>query len=160
MEVVANASPIIGLARINKFHLFKELFNMVYIPSAVYQEVVIAGEGEPGADETKTGMKEGWIKKEKVKDTLAVDSLLGIVSRGEAEAIILARELKIDRILLDELVARDEAHMLGLKVTGTIGILQLAIDRGIHIELKKELDNLKDLGFRISDELYHKVLEV
>jgi len=158
MEIVANASPLIGLARINKFYLLKELFGKVYIPAAVYQEVVIAGENEPGADETKTGIEKGWIEKEEVKDTLAVESLLSIINIGEAEAIILARELKVDRVLLDDLGARDEAHLLGLKVTGTIGILQLAMDIGMPISLKRELDNLKDAGFRISDELYQKVL--
>ncbi len=159
MEVVADASSLISLAEINKFYLLKELFSKVYIPMAVYQEVVIAGENESGANETHAGIEDGWIKKEAVKDILAVETLLSSISIGEAEAIILAKELKVDRVLLNDLEARNEAHLLGLKVTGAIGILQLARDRGVSIDLKKELDNLKKTGFRISDELYEKVLK-
>lgn len=159
MEVVANASPLIGLANINKFFLLKELFTRVYIPEAVYQEVVIDGEGKAGADETKKGLKKEWIKKKSISDVLAVEALSGLLGDGEAEAIVLAKELNIEMILLDDLGARDEAHLLRLKVTGTIGILQLAAKKGFSIDLRKELDALRDKEFRISDDLYQKILK-
>jgi len=50
-RVVADSSCLIGLAQINLFHLLKELFSEVYIPFAVYDEVVIKGGGEAGSME-------------------------------------------------------------------------------------------------------------
>jgi predicted nucleic acid-binding protein len=41
-----------------------------------------------------------------------------------------------------------------LKVTGVIGLLMKA-----GLDMKQEMDELKNSGFYISDELYSKVLE-
>lgn len=37
---------------------------------------------------------------------------------------------------------------------GVLGIIDLAIEKGFSINKKKAIDQLKDLGFRISDKLY------
>jgi predicted nucleic acid-binding protein len=60
-----------------------------------------------------------------VGDRIAVDALLDELHLGEAEAIVLARELSIGRILLDDQAARSRARLMSLTVTGTIGILLL-----------------------------------
>ncbi len=44
-------------------------------------------------------------------------------SRGELEAIILAKELAADYVVLDDLLARRKAQQLGLQVIGTVGLL-------------------------------------
>jgi uncharacterized protein len=46
--VVANASPLIGLAKINHLHLLPSLFGAVTIPKAIYTELVVKGAGLPG----------------------------------------------------------------------------------------------------------------
>jgi len=40
-SAVANASPLIALARINRFSLLRHLFQDVVVPEAVWQEVVV-----------------------------------------------------------------------------------------------------------------------
>jgi len=47
--IISNASPLIGLARINLLHVLKELWTEIVIPEAVYKEVVIVGRGKQGA---------------------------------------------------------------------------------------------------------------
>ena len=47
--VVSNAGPLIYLGVLNRFHLLRDHFQDVCIPEAVYQEVVIRGESQPGA---------------------------------------------------------------------------------------------------------------
>jgi predicted nucleic acid-binding protein len=47
---VANASPLIALARIDQFILLKQLFEPIAIPKAVWDEVVVQ-------DERRNGMK-------------------------------------------------------------------------------------------------------
>ncbi len=59
MSVVSNASPLINLARVEKLDLLRQLYGELFIPEAVWHEVVIEGVGQPGADEVKTAI---WIK--------------------------------------------------------------------------------------------------
>lgn len=64
MTIVSNASPLINLARIGKLDLLRELYGKLLIPQAVWQEVVLDGVGQPGAEQVKTSdwIKQGWCK--------------------------------------------------------------------------------------------------
>lgn len=59
MSVVSNASPLINLARIGKLDLLRQLYGELFIPEAVWQEVVTDGVGQPGAVDVKVAT---WIK--------------------------------------------------------------------------------------------------
>jgi predicted nucleic acid-binding protein len=67
-RVVADSSCLIALSQIELFGLLKELFSEIYIPSAVYEEVVVKGRGEPGSGETESALKDGWISMKDVND--------------------------------------------------------------------------------------------
>jgi predicted nucleic acid-binding protein len=49
------------------------------------------------------------------------------------------------------------AGLMNVNTMGILGIIDLAIERGSSIDKKKIVDQLKDLGFRISDKLYKKM---
>ncbi len=153
-QTVADASPLIYLAALGRFDLLKICFSKVYVPQAVYEEVVVAGAGQPGAAEVRAASDNGWLQVVSVRNRISVDALLDQLDIGEAEAIVLARELDISRILLDDRMARAKAGLMGLTVTGTIGVLMLAKEAGLVPDLKTDLDALVALGFRISPELY------
>jgi predicted nucleic acid-binding protein len=53
MIVVSDSTILIGLAKIEKIALLRSLFQAVYIPEAVFQEVTEAGEQRPGAPEVR-----------------------------------------------------------------------------------------------------------
>jgi predicted nucleic acid-binding protein len=156
-RVVVDSSCLIGLAQINLFELLKELFSEVYIPDAVYNEVVIKGKGEIGSEDTETAIKDGWILKRTINDELAVNALATILGKGEAEAIILYKELGLDCALIDERTARSMADLMNVNTMGVLGIIDLAIKKGFSIDKKKVIDRLKDSGFRISDKLYKQM---
>lgn len=67
-----------------------------------------------------------------------------IVDKREADAIALALELDLP-ILIDDLKGRKVAEKLGLKFIGSLGLLKIAKNRGIILEVKpfiqKFLDN-------------------
>jgi len=159
MKVVSNSSVLIGLAMIERFGLLKKLYGTIFIPEAIYQEIVVEGKGRFGCDELYKAIKDEWIKKEKTKDSIAVLSLLEYLHKGEAEAIVLAKETSADIILLDDPKARGTASHMGLVIIGTIGILQLALKQGILSDIKEELNSLIKKGFRISNTLYDKNLK-
>ena len=65
MSVVSNASPLINLARIGKLQLLHRLYGDLTIAEAVWQEVVVEGAGQAGADEVRNSP---WIKRRAVKN--------------------------------------------------------------------------------------------
>ncbi len=56
--VVSDASPLINLARVNQFDLLATFYGQIVIPEAVYEEVVVRGEGRDGSREVKEAT---WI---------------------------------------------------------------------------------------------------
>ncbi len=157
MIVVSNTTPLIGLASIGRFGLLQKLFQEIYIPQAVYDEAVVAGRTEGGAK--REVRNAGWITVKAVKDRLAVDVLLDDLDLGEAETIVLAREIKADWVLMDEKKGRRKLEQLGLKKIGTIGILLKAKEMGYIEALRPELERLRERGFSISQMVIDAVLE-
>jgi len=157
--VVTNASPLIYLALLDRFHLLNDLFGEVGVPDAVYREVVLEGARHPGAYETTAALKTGHFRRMEVRHRIAVDVLLEQLHPGEAEAIVLARESNVGRVLLDDRIARNKAKLMGLSVTGTIGLLRLGKQRGMRIDLQASLDLLIQHNFRISADLYERLVK-
>ncbi|MGR3310186.1 MAG: DUF3368 domain-containing protein [Candidatus Brocadiales bacterium] len=85
---------------------------------------------------------------------MAVNALTTLLGKGESEVIILCKELGLDYALIDERIARNISELMSVNTMGVLGIIDLAIERGSSIDKKKVIDQLKDLGFRISDKLY------
>jgi len=79
---------------------------------------------------------------------------------GESEAITLADTMNADLIIIDERKSRSIAKDVGLRVTGTLGILVEAKRQGFIKELKPLLDKLMENGIRISRKLYLDILDL
>jgi len=155
LRVVSNSTPLTALSRIRRLHLLRELFSEVTIPAAVYDEVVIAGDGRAGGPEVENAQ---WIIHHQVKNKDLVAFLRISLDAGEAEAIALAKEINADLVLLDDNDGRNIAGSVGINFTGTIGIL-LRYYRGRSTDFKVALDELLAQGFRLSKIEYQKILE-
>ncbi len=153
MVIVANSTPLIALSRLGLFELLKEYFGEVAIPKEVYEEVVTRGGDLFGAMEVS---RSKWIKIYEPGNRLAVDSLSMHLGKGEAEAIILAKE-KNTLLIIDDKDGRRMAAIMEVSVTGTVGLLKLAAEDG-KIDLKKTLDELMASGFRLSKNEYKKII--
>lgn len=157
MRVVSNTSPLINLARIARLDLLHQLYGELMIPEAVWDEVVVKGAGQAGADEVKAAF---WIKTQATTDKLLVRALRHELDAGEAEAIVLALETGADLLLVDERLGREIARHLGLRYIGLIGVLIAAKRQGLIMEIKPLLDALRSVaGFRIDNVLYTRVLK-
>jgi predicted nucleic acid-binding protein len=155
---VADASPLIALAKIDRFSLLKWLFREIVVPEAVWEEVVMRGVDKPAAELAISAEREGWLHRQPVKDPLAVMILLATLGPGEAEAIALAQEVRATWVLLDDDLARAHADRLGLKTKGAAGILLAAYKAGFLDDLKAGLDELRAQGFWLSDRIYNAIL--
>jgi hypothetical protein len=84
------------------------------------------------------------------------------LGRGETDVLRLALELPAGRVtlILDDLKAREAAARLGLKFTGTLGVLLEAKRAGLLAEVKPHLDRLDALGFRVAVETRLAVLRL
>ncbi len=117
MIVVSNSFPLIALARIRRLNLFASFYKRILIPAEVQYEVTVAGRGLPGAEEVR---KAPWIEVAPQK-TPADPSLARAcqgLGAGERGAILLAKSLEADLVLLDEWKARRVARDAGLAVMG------------------------------------------
>jgi len=155
--VVSNASPLINLARIGHLDLLQAVYSELAIPQAVWEEVVVEGAGQPGAEQVRQA---NWIRVHPVTNRHLVKALRQDLDAGEAEAIALAAESGAELLIIDERLGRETARHLGLQCVGLIGVLVEAKHRGIIQAIKPYLDLLRDVaGFRIRDDLYQRVLE-
>jgi hypothetical protein len=150
MIVVANAGPLIALARIGHVRLLPALFEEIFVPPAVVEEVVGQGLLRAGAAELAAAP---WLRTVEVGDQTAVQLLRQRLDPGESMAIVLALELKADLLLIDEARGRRIAEARGLAKMGTVGTLVAAKQRGLLPAVAPLVDRLRASGFRMSDEL-------
>ena len=159
MTVVSNTSPIINLAAIQQVTLLHQLYGRLIIPSAVYHEIVVQGAGQPGAQEVQT---EAWFEHQPLADPGQVLNLLQRhpqLNRAEAEAILLAVELKADRLLMDETQGRRTARAFGVPIRGCLGVLVEAKRRGLIPAVKPLMDDLiSHAHFFIAQPVYAETL--
>ena len=71
---------------------------------------------------------------------------------GEREALALAVETPNSLLIMDDGRARRIGRLLGLTMTGTVGILARAKREGLIPQLAPMLEQLEHLGFRLSAE--------
>ena len=156
MRVICDAAVLIGLAKIGKLNLLEKLYEKIYIPRGVYNEVVVRGRSRPGAEEIDQAK---WVGRIKVKDWTAVNLLVSEFGQGESEVLVLGKELKADWLILDDARARTAAISAGYRVIGLAGILLLAKQRNLIEDIKPLFNELVDKNFRLSDKIMEMILE-
>lgn len=152
MIVVSDASPLIALARIERLELLRSLFGRLIIPNAVWRELVLSGDDKAG---NKALLQADWVETHSVSDDTLTNLLRHDLGAGESEAIVLAKELGADFLLIDERLGRSAAKNLGIKTVGLIGALIEARRRGLLPDAPLIANELREkAGFWISKELY------
>jgi predicted nucleic acid-binding protein len=159
MIVISDTTPILSLIKIDRLKILEELYKKIIIPKAVYDELIINIDYQDEIDIIKRCT---FIQIENVEENLSVVLLQRELKldRGESEAIVLAKNINADLIIIDERKARRIAKDVGLKVTGTLGILVEAKQQGLIKELESLLDELMDNNIRISKKLYMEILNL
>ncbi|ACF13805.1 nucleic acid-binding protein contains PIN domain-like protein [Chloroherpeton thalassium ATCC 35110] len=152
MIIVSNTTPIISLSSIGKIDILKDLFNEIIISEAVYDE--IKEKKSYGYDEVELD----FIKVQSIKGEIYRDLLLNQLDLGEAETIILAKEINADYVLIDENIGYKIARNSGLDVIRTLSILLKAKEKGIISEIKPLLDEMIAKGRWYSKNVYVKFL--
>jgi uncharacterized protein len=154
MVVISDTSPLTNLIQIGQLDILEQMFGRIIIPYKVFEELSVY-EGQ-----LKEIEKRDWIIIREVINQEEVRLLEHHLDSGEAEAIIFAKEIHADFLIVDERKGRRIAEEYGLKIIGLLGTLIQAKKKGILPELKPILDKLiNEIGFRVSKKLYDRILE-
>jgi predicted nucleic acid-binding protein len=158
-RIVSNATPLIYLAKIDKLKLLKGIAHPVYIPEAVYQEVVVEGKrlGEKDAYRVEKCINQGWLQIKEVKNLFSFDFPL---HKGELEVISLAGQEGIKKVLIDDAKARSVADLSDLQPVGTLWVILQAVKNHMmdFDEFLSTLESIIHSGFYLKDEVYIKII--
>lgn len=111
------------------------------------------------ADEFGDSLPE-WMEVLSVKDPFTQQLLELQIDKGESSAIALALEMPGSTVILDDFKARKIAIKLGIQVTGTLGVIIRAKQKGVLSSIKPFLEKLKQTNFRLSSELELEALKM
>lgn len=153
-EVISNTSPLLYLYRIQAIDLLPALFEEVWTPSAVLQELSTGREKGHDVPDPSTYP---WLE---VVDPRSTPSewLASDLGRGELAVLALALENPDRVVLLDDALARRVAQVAGLTVWGTLRVLLEAKSRGLVASIAPMVDRLEGSGMRISSSIRQRVL--
>jgi len=155
--VVADAGPLIGMARIGHINLLQSLYNSIIIPPRVFEELKVSS-GKPGARAVSRAINDAWIKVVELKRGSESASLHLMVDTGEAESIQLALEQNADLLIIDDKRGRKTAKSRGIRVIGTGGILIYAKKSGLLGKVSPVLNELASAGYRLSPALCKRII--
>lgn len=153
---VADASFVIGISLCQQWDTLKALVGMLIIADKVWDEVVERGEGKPGEKELRQAT---FVERQTVSNTSAVTMLMATLDKGEAETLVLATELGVTNVFIDDLRGRKVAQSLGLQAVGVAGFLLFGKKKGKISAIRPLLLQLQEKGFRLSRGLIDAVLE-
>jgi len=153
-KAITNTSPLLYLYRIEAIEWLPKLFEEVWTPEAVKNEL-LAGRNK-GYD-VPNPVDYPWLNivdpKSMPSEWLALD-----LGAGEIAAMALALENPSHVVLLDDGLARRTAQVAGLQVWGTLKILLEAKSQGLVEEIAPFVANLSEAGMWVSVEVKQRIL--
>src|SRR6266702_4022222 len=125
--VVADTGPINYLVLIEAIDVLPRLFERIFVPAAVYDELAHAD--APAGVRVFIAQCPTWLEVRPNPEVSGRDALDAALDASEEAAIALAKALRADLILMDDRVGVAIARQHDLIVTGTLGVLSLAARR-------------------------------
>lgn len=154
--VVADTSPLIGIAVMGLFPELNTLFNQVIVPEAVVQECM-HDLSKPQSIIIKKALTDNVLQQQKVTNTEACQLLSQILDPGEAEAICLAKQLGAIA-LIDEKAGRKIAAREGVKCIGSLYVVIKAKQNGSIASVVPLIKRLQEHGYYLDSRLIETVL--
>lgn len=140
--IISDTSCLILLHKIDELDLLKKVFGRIIITEEVAREF------------NKSLPK--WIEIKNSKTNFQ-KTLEPFLDKGEASAIVLALKEDSPLLIIDELKGRRVAKELGIKFTGTLGVIGSAKATGKIESVKPIIDKIRNTNFRISEALLERI---
>lgn len=156
--IIADSGPLIAFGRLNLLMILNKTLGTIIIPKTVANEST-QDQARPGAIAIIEAISQKIIDVRPdpiLEETPLLNSILG---KGESAAIALGFKLHIG-LLIDEKLARSAAAQLNIKIIGTAGVLLLAKKKKLIIAVLPVIEQLKRLGYYLSDTLISEVAKL
>lgn len=154
--VLTDASPLIGLVRVDGLAWLQELFGPVWVPQEVWREV-IEPDGVAGRDALHEAERSGVLKI--WPSSAPTTPTLPDLDDGELACIRIGLGQSVSVLLLmDERAGRAHALEQGLQVAGTAAVIGMAKKKGLIPSAKAVFAKLHGSDFRISPAVINTVL--
>ena len=157
MSIICNTTVLSNFATVGQLNLLRQLYGRVTIPTSVYEE------NQAGIEEGYAFCRDieaviypfnsdGWIQLTNVTgeaELRALGELPRQIHQGEAACLVIARQRNW-LFLTDDRAARKIATAWGIKLSGTLGCLVLAVEKQ-HCSLTKANGSLVEMiqqGYR------------
>lgn len=147
--VVVDSGPLIALAKTDTLGVLRDLFGRCWLPEAVRVECF----AREGADARRIGqaLEAGWLL---VRAAPASSSSYPpSLGAGEVEAVRLGESIEDALLIVDDRLARREAHRRQVAYMGTARVLLLAEQRGLIDNLDPVVERMAAHGYRISPSI-------
>jgi predicted nucleic acid-binding protein len=151
--VVCDTGPVNYLIQIEDIEVLNHLFTPVFLPQACHLELLQPK--APVAVREWASQLPGWMSSLEANPDPGV-SAAGL-SHADTEVLVRAVERNAV-VLMDDLSGRNHAKSLGLRVIGTLGVVELAARRQL-LSLREAISRLQQTNIRISEDLYRQVIE-
>ena len=143
MIVVSDTTSITSLLQVGQCELLVRLYGEVLIPQAVHGELLPAHPVLPH-----------FLRVELARNRTEVQRLQSELDLGEAEAIVLAKEMTADLLLMDEADGRRVALREGVSIIGLRGVLVQAKRSALIGSVRELTAKLEDIAdFRVAAEV-------
>ncbi|RRJ95861.1 DUF3368 domain-containing protein [Opitutaceae bacterium TAV4] len=152
--IICDAGPLILLAKVGRIDLLAAMSDEIWIPSAVWHEVVV----NSGSREEVRMIQKHFPANVRTADPV-LEAAFGLqVDAGEAAALALAARNPGACLLMDDKRGRAIARLQGLRCIGTLGWLVRAKRQGFVEELRPLFDSLLASGWFVSPHLIERTL--
>jgi predicted nucleic acid-binding protein len=165
--VIADAGPLIALARIGQLALLGKLFGSVSVTSIVADEVLQGGAFPDGAVLLQA-FAQTWLQRVNVDSPSQLSqtkSLMNLyqIDAGEASSMVLAQQTQTEGgqslLVMDDWRGRNAAQHARLPVLGSVGVLLLAKQQGQISHVKPLMLDLRQNGYFLSQRLIDCALQ-
>lgn len=159
VSAVADTSVLVAFSAIRRLDLLRAIFPEIAVPKAVFREIVTDGCGWAQAVDVQSELERSdWLLVKEASEVHKIESFGRELGAGESEVIELALENGLPA-LIDDRRARETAERSGIKVIGTLGVLERN-KRGGNINLVKPLvEGMRSQGIYFGDSLLTRFLQ-
>ena len=155
-KAISNTSPLLYLYRIGGIDWLPQLFDEVWTPEAVKNELQV---GRAKGYDVPNPNDYSWLTVVNPKATQSEWIALDL-GAGEMAAMALALENSDRVVLLDDLLARRTAQVAGLQVWGTLKVLLETKAHGFIDKVEPFLTKLSESGMWVSAEVKQRILRL
>jgi predicted nucleic acid-binding protein len=153
IQVIADSTLLRYLVEIEVMDVLPMLFGQIMAPPAVIHDLQHIN--TPVSVRTWIASRPPWLVIQAPRST--TDPALSRVGAGEREAILLTHERQPALLVTDDRRARRIAEARGLRVAGTVWVLERAAERGL-VDLPPTLTRLLTTNIRLHPDVIRNAL--